>query len=125
MDWITDHWLSLLVVTGVAGFVVRVVLKSRSRKRQLEEWAAERRRQREREDREEAERRQRAQELAAAKMCRTEDELSRALGNRLEEITIEGRLANLYAAGSSALQSLGAEYKIVLARHGKVVLKRG
>src|SRR5262245_56696876 len=125
VQFLVDHWLVLLLGAAFAGLLLRTWLRARARRRQLEEWAVERRRQREREEREEQERRDRAQALADARLCRTEEELARALGNALEEITIEGKLAQTYASGPSALSGRTAEYKVVLARHGKVVLRRG
>jgi hypothetical protein len=125
VEFLLRHWLVLLLAATAAGLLIRSRLRVRARRRQMEAWAAERRRQREREEREEEERRQRAQALAAARLCRTEEELARALGNALAEITIEGRLAQTYTSGASGLAELVADYQIVLARHGKVVLRRG
>ena len=123
-DWLLSHWLVLLGVGLLGGLILRSVLRSRSRRRQLEEWARERRVQREREEREEEARRKAAREAAAARICTTEDQLAVAVGNGLAEITIEGKLAKVYATGSPELQKLGPDYQVVLARHGKVVLRR-
>jgi hypothetical protein len=123
-------WLGLplsgaLLAATLAALLVRSVLKARAQRKRFEEWTAERRRQREREEREEAERRQRALESARSKLCTTEEELARALGSGLEEITIEGRLSKSYSGTLDAFRESAASYKVVLARHGKVVLKRG
>ena len=124
LEFLIGHWLLLLIVAAGSGLLIRTVLRQRARRRQLEQWAADRRQQREREQREEEERRQRAQELAAAKLCRTEDELARALGNGLDEISIEGVLTKTYAQTIAAHQDSSSPYRVVLARHGKVILRR-
>ena len=125
MEFLIHHWLVLLFSAALAGLVVRSRLRASARRRQLEAWSAERRRQREREELEEEERRTQAQALAATRLCRTEEDLARALNGALDEITIEGRLAQSYASGPNATSGLIADYQVALARHGKVVLRRG
>jgi hypothetical protein len=123
MDFFVRHWLLSLLLAAAAGLVLIAALRSRARRRQLARWMQERRRQRQMEEQAEAERRRLAQEEAAERLCRTEEDLARAAGQGLAEITIEGKLAQRYNGGGEALQRLG-DYRIALARHGKVVLRR-
>jgi hypothetical protein len=117
-------WILVLLVLGLTGLVTRSVLRSRSRQRQLEEWSRQRRIEREREEAEEAERRRLAQEVAGKRLCTTHDQLAQAVERGEDPITIEGQLSKAYA-GPDAVQQLGGGYRIALARHGKVVLRRG